>query len=50
MKKFCERRIFELPLPASGMGALSLRQEKFVVKLNVREDISLVKRFARSVL
>ena len=34
---------FELPLPASGNGAdnaLSPRQEKFVVKLNVREDIT----------
>ena len=41
--RFCERRIFELPLPASGNGAgsaLSPRQEKFVVKLNVREDIT----------
>ena len=41
--KFCERRIFELPLPVSGNGAgntLSPRQEKFVVKLNVREDIT----------
>ena len=41
--KFCERRIFELALPTSGNGAdnaLSPRQEKFVVKLNVREDIT----------
>ena len=41
LRRFCERRIFELPLPVSGNGAgnaLSPRQEKFVVKLNVRED------------
>ena len=43
VREFCERRIFELPLPASGNGtgdALSPRQEKFVVKLNVREGIT----------
>ena len=43
LRKFCERRICELPLPASGNGAgnaLSPRQEKFVVKLNVHEDVT----------
>ena len=41
--KFCERRIFELPLFESDSGAgnaLNPRQEKFVVKLNVREDVT----------
>ena len=37
LHKFCERRIFELP--ESG-NALSPSQEKFVVKLNVREGIT----------
>ena len=39
LQKFCKRRIFELPLPESGgdIGkAPSPRQEKFVVKLDVR--------------
>ena len=38
---FCKRRIFELPLPVSGSGTgdvLSPKQEKFNVKLNVRQD------------
>ena len=41
LHRFCERRIFELPLPESGSGtgnASSPRQERFVVKLKVRED------------
>ena len=40
LHKFCERRIFELPMPESGNGsgkALSPSQKKFVVKLNVPE-------------
>ena len=43
LRRFCEHRIFELPLPASGNGAgnaLNPKQEKVVVKLNVREDIT----------
>ena len=43
LRRFCERRIFELPLPASGNGAsnaLNPKQEKVVVKLNVHEDIT----------
>ena len=45
LQKFCQRRIFELPLPPSGCGngtgnALSPRQKKFSVKLSVREDIT----------
>ena len=40
LRKFCERRIFELPMPESGNGCDNLsRQEKFAVKLNVREGI-----------
>ena len=42
LHKFCEHRIFELSVPESGSGSdkvLSQRQEKFVVKLNVREGI-----------
>ena len=38
LHKFCERRIFELPLPESGSGTgntVSPRQEKFIVKLDV---------------
>ena len=41
LHRFCERRIFELPLPESGSGTgnvSSPRQERFVVKLNVRGD------------
>ena len=41
LHRFCERRIFELPLPESGSGTgngSSPRQEEFVVKLNVRKD------------
>ena len=40
LHKFCERRIFELPMPESDNGsgnALSPSQKKFVVKLNVPE-------------
>ena len=45
LQKYCQRRIFELPLPPSGSGsgtgnALSQRKKKFSVKLNVREDIT----------
>ena len=43
LRQFCKRRIFELPLPESCSDAgntLSPKQEKFVVKLNVREDIT----------
>ena len=41
--KFCKRRIFELTLSESGSGtdsALSPKQEKFIVKFNVRKDIT----------
>ena len=40
---FCKRRLFELPSPESGSGtdnASSSRQEKFKIKLDVREDIT----------
>ena len=45
LHNFCERRIFELPhdQPGSSSSAgnsLSMGQNKFVVKLNVREDIT----------
>ena len=40
LQKFCERRIFELPECGTGNGnALSPKQKKFNVKLNVRESI-----------
>ena len=41
LHNFCKRRIFELPLPQSSSStgnALSPKQEKFNVKLNVREE------------
>ena len=41
LQNFCKRRLFELPLPESGGGTGSQRQEKFSVKLNVREDITI---------
>ena len=41
LKKFCERRIFELPLLDSGssIGRTPSNQEKFVVKFDKPEDI-----------
>ena len=39
---FCKRRIFEVPMPVRGNGTenkSSPKQEKFYVKLDVREDI-----------
>ena len=39
LHKFCERRIFEAPMPESGTGTGDSKQKKFVVKLNVREGI-----------
>ena len=41
LQNFCKRRLFEVPLPESGVGTGSPRQEKFSVKLNVREDITI---------
>ena len=46
LHKFCMCRVFELPIPKSGSGsgnALSPSQEKFVVKLNVREGTTCKK-------
>jgi len=41
LQNFCQRRIFELPIPPSGTGnALSPRQKKISVKLDVREDVT----------
>ena len=41
LQKFCERRIFELPECGTGTGnAVSPGQERFNVKLDVREDIT----------
>ena len=41
LQKFCERRIFELPECGTSTGnAVSPRQERFNVKLDVREDIT----------
>ena len=47
LHNFFKRRIFELPVESgSGIGnAKSLRQEKFCVMLNVREDIRLEEFF-----
>ena len=39
LHKFCERRIFEAPMPESATGTGDSKQKKFVVKLNVREGI-----------
>ena len=39
LHKFCERRIFEVLMPESSTGTGDSKQKKFVVKLNVREDI-----------
>ena len=41
LHKFCERRIFEAPMPESGTGTGTgdSKQKKIVVKLNVREGI-----------
>ena len=41
LQNFCKHRLFELPLPESGGGTGSPRQEEFSVKLNVREDITI---------
>ena len=42
LQNFCQRRIFELPLLSNGPGnALRPRQNKFSVKLSVREDVPL---------
>ena len=42
LQNFCQRRIFELPLLSNGPGnALRPRQNKFSVKLSVREDVTL---------
>ena len=38
--KFCKRRSFELPPESSNGNTLSPKQERFLVKLNVREDIT----------
>ena len=41
LDNFCKRRIFELPLPVKGSctdNVLTPKQEKFNVKLNVRQD------------
>ena len=43
LQNFCKRRIFELPLPETGNSngnALSPKQKKFSVKINVCEDIT----------
>ena len=43
LQNFCKRRIFELPLPETGSSngnALSPKQKKFSVKINVCEDIT----------
>ena len=40
LHNFCQRRLFELPLPESGTGSGNARQEKFDVKLNVREGVT----------
>ena len=43
LKNFCQRRLFELRLPESSSNtdnAISPRQKKFNVKLNVRKDIT----------
>ena len=45
LQNFCQRRIFELPLPPSGSSngtgnASNQRQNTFSVKLNVHEDIT----------
>ena len=44
LQNFCKQRIFELPLSESCSStgiSLSLGQEEFTVKLNVREDITI---------
>ena len=42
LQNFCQRRIFELPLPPSATGnALNPKQKKISVKLSVREDVTL---------
>ena len=38
--KFCKRRIFELPPESSYGNTLSPKQERFLVKLNMRKDIT----------
>ena len=38
--KFCKRRSFELPPESSNGNAISPNQERFLVKLNVRKDIT----------
>ena len=40
LHKFCKRRIFELPPESSNGNAISPKQERFLVKLNIREDIT----------
>ena len=37
LHRFCERRIFEVPMPGSGTSTGDSKQKKFSVKLNVRE-------------
>ena len=38
--EFCKRRSFELPPESSNGNTLSPKQERFLVKLNVRKDIT----------
>ena len=45
LKRFCERRIFELPLSKSGNGTDNKKQEKLYVKLNIREDAQAEQMF-----
>ena len=42
LHRFCDRRIFEVPMPTSGTGTGTgdSKQRKFAVKLNVREGIT----------
>ena len=39
LREFCERRIFEVPMPESATATGDSKQKKFVVKLNVHEGI-----------
>ena len=41
LRRFCGRRIFELPSPVSGSGVGNKQSLKFCVMLNVREDITV---------